>query len=140
MRTAATELVKYTAASGAALAVDVGLLALLVSGAGVPYLLASAISFAAGGVFLYFFCIKLVFRYRRVPNPALELPLFVVLGLVGLAVNCLAMYVSVTQLQVGYLEAKGVSAVCTFGINFALRRLVMFSRSTRPARPLALAD
>jgi putative flippase GtrA len=140
VRTNTFEFIKYTAASGAALAVDFGLLSVLVSGAGVAYLPASAISFVAGGVFLYFFCVKVVFRYRRVPNPALELPLFVALGLVGLALNSLVMLVAVNQLHGGYLEAKAAAAVCTFSVNFVLRRFVMFSRIARPARPLALAD
>lgn len=135
-----SELLKYTAASGAALAVDVGLLALLVSQVGLPYLIASAISFIVGGVFLYLVCVTLVFRYRRVPNPTFELPLFIGLGLVGLTVNCLVMYVAVSQLQIDYLAAKGVAAGVTFGVNFGLRRLVMFSRTPRPSQPLALAD
>lgn len=140
MRTTTAELLKYTAASGVALAVDVGVLALLVSGAGISYLPASAISFVAGGVFLYFFCVKLVFRYRRIPNPALELPLFIGLGLVGLAVNCVVMYIAVSQFHGSYLAAKGASAACTFSVNFVLRRFVMFSRVARPGRPLALAE
>lgn len=116
------------------------LLAFLASRAGVPYLLASAISFVAGGVFLYFVCVKLVFRYRRIANPALELPVFVALGLVGLAVNTLVIYVVVNWLHGGYLQGKVAAAVFTFGTNFVLRRVSMFSRLARPGRPFALAD
>ncbi len=140
MRVATSEFLKYLAASGAALAVDMGLLALLASRAGVPYLLASAISFVAGGVFLYFICVKLVFRYRRIANPALELPAFVALGLVGLAVNTLVMYGVVDRLHDGYLQGKVAAAVFTFATNFVLRRLSMFSPLARPRRPFALAD
>jgi putative flippase GtrA len=140
VRTSTLEFVKYTAASGAALAVDFGLLSVLVSRVGVPYLPASAISFVAGGVFLYWICVKLVFRFRRVPNPTLELPLFMALGLVGLAVNSLVMFVAVDQIHWGYLLAKAAAATCTFGVNFVMRRFAMFSRIAGATHPLALAD
>jgi len=140
MRATTSELLRYTVASGAALAVDTGLLVFLVSYAEVPYLAASAFSFVVGGVLLYFICVKLVFRHRSVSNPALELPLFVALGLVGLAVNCLVMYVAVNQLEGSYLAAKCVAACCTFSVNFVLRRTAMFSRHARTARSMALAD
>lgn len=140
MRPATWEFFKYALASGAALLVDVSLLAGLVSGAGWPYLPASAISFVAGGLALYLLSITVVFRFRRVPNPALELPLFVVLGLAGLAVNCLIMFVAVGTLHVGYLAAKGGAAVCTFSVNFLLRRNAMFTRLPRSGGPYLLAD
>ena len=122
------ELLTYTAASGAALLVDVGVLTALVSGAGWPYLAATATSFVVGGVFLYFVSIAFVFRIRRIPNPVLELPLFLALGLIGLVVNIGVMYVAVDTFHVHYLIAKGGAAVCTFSINFLLRRSLMFSR------------
>jgi putative flippase GtrA len=140
VRATIEDLLRYAVASAAALAVDVGLLTLLVSHARLPYLPASALSFTAGAVLLYLVCVKFVFRYRRVPTPVLELPLFVALGLVGLAVNCLVMYLGVSQLHENYLLAKALAATFTFGTNFALRRVGMFSRAARPHSPLALAD
>jgi putative flippase GtrA len=140
VRAATSEFLKYLAASGAALAVDMSLLAVLAGRVHVPYLLASAVSFVAGGVFLYVICVRLVFRYRRIANPALELPVFVALGLIGLAVNTLVMYVVVNRLHGGYLQGKAAAAVFTFATNFLLRRLAMFSHFVRPGRPLALAD
>ncbi|MGH8258473.1 MAG: GtrA family protein [Steroidobacteraceae bacterium] len=135
-----SEFFKYAAASGAALLVDAGVLATLVSGAGWPYMTASAISFVAGGVFLYFLSIKVVFRFRRVQSPALELPLFIALGLVGLAVNCLVIFIAVGTCHVNYLVAKGAAAVCTFSVNYLLRRNTMFSRLGRGHPPYALAE
>jgi putative flippase GtrA len=134
------EFFKYAAASGAALLVDASVLAALVSGAGWPYLTAAAISFTVGGVFLYFLSIKVVFRFRRLQSPALELPLFVLLGLVGLVLNCLIMFIAVGTWHVNYLAAKGVAAVCTFGANYILRRNAMFTRVARAHPPYALAD
>ena len=134
------EFCKYAAASGAALLVDASVLAALVSGAGWPYLIAAAISFISGGVFLYAVSVKVVFRFRRILNPAFELPLFIALGLVGLAVNCLIMFIAVSACHVNYLIAKGAAAVCTFSLSYVLRRNAMFSRVVRPQPPYVLAD
>jgi putative flippase GtrA len=125
------ELVSYAAASAAALAVDVGVLTALVSGAGWPYLAGAVASFVAGGVFLYFVSTAFVFRFRRIPKRTLELPFFLALGLVGLPVNIAVMYIAVETAHVHYLIGKCGAAVCTFGVNFALRRTLMFSRDTR---------
>ncbi len=128
MRNSILELLSYAAASAAALAVDVGVLTLLVSLAGWQYLAAASVSFTVGGLFLYFISTRFVFRFRRITNRAVELPLFVGLGLVGLAVNALVMSVAIEGAHLHYLIAKGASAGCTFATNFLLRRRVMFAR------------
>ena len=125
------ELFAYGIAAVAALAVDVGVLLLLVKQAGWPYLLAATASFIAGGVFLYFVSITFVFRVRRITNPALELSAFVALGIAGLMINLIVISVGVELLHANYLIAKGAASGCTFGANFLLRRHLMFS----PARP-----
>ncbi len=125
----APEILLYTLASGAALLVDAGILTLLVKWLGAPYLWAATASFVTGGVFLYVLSVRMVFRFRRIPNPALELPVFLALGLVGLAVNLTVMWVAVESLHVHYLVAKGSASACTFAMNFLLRRNVMFSRA-----------
>ena len=125
------ELFAYGIAAVAALAMDVGVLLLLVKQAGWPYLLAATASFIAGGVFLYFVSITFVFRVRRISNPALELSAFVALGIAGLVINLVVISVGVEFLHANYLIAKGAASCCTFGANFLLRRHLMFS----PARP-----
>lgn len=140
MRPAFREFVKYALASGAALAVDVGVLAFLVTGERWAYLPAAALSFTAGGIFLYALSIRLVFQFRRIPKPSVELPVFLALGMAGLAVNCLVMFAAVSMLHASYLPAKGLAAVCTFGLNYIVRRGAMFSGPARPAASYAIAD
>jgi putative flippase GtrA len=121
------ELPAYVGASAVAFAVDFAILAALVNLAGLRVLLAAAISFVAGGVVLYFLSVRFVFRFRRLSNGAVELPLFVVLGLAGLAVNLAVMHVVSELAHIHFLVAKMGAAVCTFGINFALRRALLFT-------------
>jgi len=121
------ELMTYTAASAAALALDVAVLSALVSVFHWHATSASFASFVAGGVLLYVLSVKFVFAHRRIPNPAIELPVFLALGTIGLALNFAVIYVGVDLLHFHYLFAKGCAAGCTFVTNFVLRRTVMFS-------------
>ena len=123
-----SELFLYAAASAAALGVDIAVLAALVSLDGWPYLAASVVSFVAGGAFLYVLSIRYVFRFRRLPHLAIELPMFVALGTVGLGVNTAVMFAAVQGAHVQYLLAKLCAAACTFLVNFLLRRSVLFAR------------
>ena len=122
------EIVLYAAASAAALVVDATLLFLLVSLAGRQYLPSAAASFVSGSIFLYVLSVRKVFKFRRIRIPALELPVFVALGLAGLLVNLLVMWVLIESLHVHYLMAKAGASMCTFTTNYLLRRNLMFSR------------
>jgi len=132
MRFMTRELVTYTAASAASLGVDVGVLTLLVSRGGWQYLPAAIASFVVGGVFLYYVSTVFVFRFRRITNRVIELPVFLALGLIGLVVNTIVIFAAVEALHVHYLIAKGAAAGCTFTLNYVLRRSLMFSRLPVP--------
>lgn len=128
MQLPSRELVTYGCASIAALLVDIGVLTLLVSIAHLTYIVAATISFVAGGLFLYVVTVRYVFGFRRISNRAVELPMFMALGLAGLAINTAVIYVLVEGFRLHYLLAKCAAAGCTFFANFALRKTLMFSR------------
>jgi putative flippase GtrA len=96
-------------------------------------LTAATTSFAAGGAFLYFVSVNFVFGFRRISNRAIELPLFLALGVAGLIVNTTVMFVAVEKVHLHYLVAKVAAAGCTFTVNFLLRRNLLFSRLTQPS-------
>jgi putative flippase GtrA len=118
----------------------VGVLTLLVSKGGWQYLPAAITSFVAGGVFLYFLSTAFVFRFRRISNRVIELPVFLALGLIGLVVNTLVIFAAVETLHVHYLLAKGAAAGCTFALNYVLRRNLMFSRVPGALTRIAAAE
>ncbi len=117
---------KYAAASAVALAADAGLLLLLTRFAGWQYLLAGTCSFVAGASVAYALSVQFVFSSHRLHSRKLEFAGFVALGLVGLAVNALVLFVAVSQLGMALLVAKLLAAGCTFVTNFALRRQLLF--------------
>ena len=118
----------YVAASAAAFLLDIGLLFFQVSLLGIPYLAAAAVAFLAGTVFVYWASVRHIFEFRRLGDARLEFGFFLAVGVIGLAVNLVAMYAIVDGLGFHYLLAKFCAAALTFGVNFGLRRLFLFSR------------
>jgi putative flippase GtrA len=121
-----TEAAKYAAASAVALAVDAGLLLALTRYGGWNYLLAAVVSFLAGAAVAYALSVKFVFSAHRLRRRELEFVSFVLIGLIGLGVNMLVLFIVHGKLGLDLLLAKGCAAAGTFFVNFALRRQLLF--------------
>ena len=132
LRALIAELAGYAVASGAALAVDMGLLAALTSRLGWHYLPASALSFTAGGLVAYVLSVRLAFRFHHLSNKGVELVSFIALGTVGLVVNSLVMWIAVARLGLAVIASKSCAAVCTFMVNFLLRKQMLFAAPRNP--------
>ncbi len=128
MKTLLREAAGYAAASLTALLVDVGLLWMLVSVAGCPYLIAATLSFLTGAWVAYALAVRIAFTRHRLSDRRVEFVVFLGLGAIGLAVNVTVLYVLVDRLGVHYLAAKGAAAGGTFTSNFILRRQILFTR------------
>ena len=125
----AGEGLRYISASALALAVDFGLYVGLIRLAGVNYLVAAPLGFACGLAAIYALSVRWVFRYRRVADRRAEFAVFAVIGLAGMAINQGVIYLAVTMLPGSYEIAKLISAGVVFCFNFALRKLLLFTRS-----------
>jgi len=118
----------YALASGAALAVDVALLVVLIELFGVHYLVAATASFVAGAVVAYSLVTRFVFRYRRLRDRRVEFAIFAGIGVVGLAINAFTIQAVVEGLGLGYLVGKAAAASLTFVANFVIRRWLLFTQ------------
>lgn len=127
LRPLALEFIGYAAASAVALAADIGLLTALSRVLGWHYLPASAVSFIAGGVIAYFLSVRLAFRFHNLANRSVELMSFIALGVAGLLVNSVVMWLAVAWLGSTIIAAKLCAAICTFTVNFLLRRQLLFT-------------
>jgi putative flippase GtrA len=126
MQRSFTVLPKYFLVSCIGLAIDAALLLFLKSLLGVPYILAGTLSFVAGSVVGYFLCARYVFETPG-RSRHLGLTLFVVLGGVGLGINAIVLAGAVELAHAPLLIAKGASAICTFFVNYWLRRRWVFT-------------
>ena len=121
------EAVLYSAASGLGLAVDVGLLWLLVEKAGLHYLLAAGIAFLAGTAVVYALSVSAIFSHRRVQDRRIEFGVFAAIGVLGLLVNLTVLKIAVDGFGAHYLLGKLCSIAFTFSLNFGLRRALLFT-------------
>ena len=120
----------YLAASAIALAVDMGILWVLVDFFSCEYLTAATASFLAGATVAYVLSLKLAFKQHRLQDQRAEFFGFVAIGALGLIVNTGIMFLAVKYFGLQYLLAKCVAACFTFVCNFIARRQVLFSSSS----------
>jgi putative flippase GtrA len=129
LRAAAGESARYAAAAAAALALDtcvyLGLIRLL----GVSYLIAAPLGFAAGLALIYAVSVRWVFRFRRLADRRAEFAVFAGIGLAGIALNQLVIYLAVESFAASFEMAKVASAAIGFCFNFGLRKLLLFTRT-----------
>lgn len=131
MRTFLHELTWYAVASVFALAVDAGLLWLLVHFISVGYLAAATFSFVAGATVAYFISVRLAFRNHRLEDRRAEFAGFIALGAPGLAINAGVISLAVESFGLHFMLAKCLAAGTTFGYNFLARRQMLFMRRPR---------
>lgn len=125
MRATAAELLRYLAVSAVALAVDTAVL--LLAANFVHYLWAATLGFLLGAVTSYLLSVRWVFQHRRLAAfPKTEFAAFAAVGVAGLGLNNLAIYIAVEHAGLSLLAAKAVAAVLTFSFNFGLRKWGLF--------------
>lgn len=127
LRSRISEVLSYGIVSAVGLLADAGLLQMLVKVAGWHYLVASTMSFIVGAVLVYLLSTRFVFRVRRVKHRTLEFCYFLAVGLVGLLVNAVTLWMAITLAGAALMPAKAFAATCTFSTNYLLRRRLLFS-------------
>lgn len=121
-----TDLLAYGVISVAALACDYGLLIGLVD-CGLHYLIASFVSFSAGMAVSYALCVRFVFASRRADSREAEAAGFFAVGVAGLALTQLLLYLIVARGGLPVALAKVPTAGVVFLFNFLGRRGLVFA-------------
>lgn len=135
LRSMAGEGARYLVAGTLALTLDFTLYSSLIRLAGVDYLVAAPIGFLAGLTLIYFLSVRWVFTHRRVVNARTEFLIFTGIGIAGLALNQLVVYVGVEGLRLTYELAKILSAGVVFVFNFVSRKLLLFTKFDTALQP-----
>jgi len=123
-----TEFARFFWAGSLTFLVDFLILFTLTEAAGVNYLWSNFASVTVGIVMSYLLCIKWVFKDRRYNQVVLEFPVFVLLSVIGLALNEILLWSLVEFAAVHYLVAKVVVTLAVFVINFGLKKMILFRR------------
>ena len=120
------EFVRYFLASGVALLADIGALTIFTEVFGMPYLLAGALAFLIGLVLIYVLSTHWVFGARTVLSPWKEFAIFTLIGVVGLGINELILWILTGGLGIYVLYSKIASVVFVFSWNFFARKYLLF--------------
>ncbi|MCR4827254.1 MAG: GtrA family protein [Bacteroidales bacterium] len=120
------QLFRYGFVGGAAFLVDYGVLVLLTEVFEMHYLLSATISFILGLITNYLLSVVWVFNNRTLGNRWAEFTVFAIIGVIGLGLNALIMYVCTDKMGIHYMISKIISTVIVFFWNFFARKIVLF--------------
>lgn len=125
------EFLQYFAASLVALALDLGIFSVTLRLLGMPWFIAATLGFCAGVMTVYWLSVRWVFSARRLRHvPGSEFTLFAAIGVFGLGVTQGVLWIGIEALHQQAELAKLAAAGATFLFNFALRRSLLFVRSS----------
>ncbi|MGE4385808.1 MAG: GtrA family protein [Endomicrobiaceae bacterium] len=121
------QFIKYFFASAIALFVDITTLFLLTEYCQLYYLFSATISFLLGIFITYLFSKLYIFNKTSVKNKTLEFSIFLLIGVIGLLINNLFLYVFTEFFNVYYIFSKCIVVIITYLWNFFARKKFIFS-------------
>ena len=116
---------RYFAASLIALGLD--LVILMTAASVMHYLLAASLGFVVGAIASYLLATRWVFGRRRFADRTRrEFVVYALVGVVGLGINDLVIYLTVAAIGMTLFVGKILAAGLTFLFNYAVRKAVLF--------------
>ncbi|MBE3063810.1 MAG: GtrA family protein [Spirochaetes bacterium] len=128
------QLARSAAVSLLAFAIDFAILVTLTEAAGLHYLISAGISFLVGTTVSYVLSVTWVFPVRRFSSKAVEYLLFIAVGVIGLGLNEVLLWVFTEPLGIFYMASKVIAAALIFFWNFGARKFLLFPAYSRPPR------
>lgn len=120
------QLFRYCFVGGFAFIVDAGGLFLLTEYAGLYYLLSATISFILGLVVNYLLSKSWIFRKSKLTSRWTEFIIYSIIGVVGLGLNTLFLYLFTDCLHIYYMLSKIITAALVMLWNFFARKIILF--------------
>jgi putative flippase GtrA len=121
-----SQFVKYIFAGGFAFIIDISILFLLTEYLNIHYLISGIFGFVAGLIVNYMLSIRWVFDTRNIDNQKIEFSIFTLIGIVGLALNELFLWVFTEYFLIHYLISKLMTVLLIFLWNFGMRKFLLF--------------
>ena len=121
------QLFRYTFVGGVAFLVDIGSLSFLSRVCHIHYLLAAAIAFILGLTTNYVLSILWVFSTRKLHSRWHEFLIFAAIGVVGLGLNELIIWVLHGHCRIVLELSKIISTIVIYLYNFFLRKYMLYS-------------
>ena len=125
------QLFRYLVAGGTAFVIDFALLWFCTEKAGLNYLVSTLIGYTIGLLVSYLMSILWVFDQRRTRNLFYELGGFTLIGLIGIGLTSLLMWLLTDQWGLYYLLSKILTTIIVFFWNFAAKKILLFTRKNK---------
>lgn len=120
------QLFRYFVVSGFSLVIDFCTLFLFTDVLRIHYLISSVLSYSIGLLINYYISVNWVFNSRTYANRRKEFTIFVAIGIAGLGINTLVMWVCTGLFSLYYLAARVISAAIGYTWKYVARRLILF--------------
>lgn len=120
------QFVRYFFVGGFAFIVDFGLLYILTEYAGLHYLLSATLSFISGLLLNYIISCIWVFSNSKFKNRLVEFLFFAAIGVVGLLLNDVLIWLFTDCIGTHYMFSKIVAAAIVYLWNFFARKYLVF--------------
>ncbi len=121
-----SEFIRYVLVGGFAFVCDTSTLFSLTQFLKVNYLISAPVGFIVGTAVNYVLSRAWVFQRRSIVNTSAELTIFTLIGVVGLGLNELILWMFQSKLGIHYMFAKVVSGIVVFMWNFGARKVALF--------------
>ncbi len=122
------EFVQYAVVGGTCTLIDFVTLYLLTTLGGVHYLISSSISFCIGVILNWILCTYWIFDFHKVQRQATEFMYYVIISLVGLALNAFLMWLFTDAFGIWFMASKLIAAGITLFYNFFARKILLHSK------------
>src|SRR5512133_322219 len=123
---AVAQSVRYGAVGACAICCDFGTLSLSAKYLHLHYLVAAALGFCVCVVVNYWLSVRWVFNKRKLSSKALEFLAFALVGLGGVGLNDLVMWLLTDGLSVHFLLSKLLATAVVYVWNFSIRKALIF--------------
>lgn len=122
------QFLRYSCVGGIAFVIDFGSLYILTEYAGFYYIVSATISFLLGLVINYVLSTIWVFAESRFNKRLAEFLIFAIIGLIGLGLNNLFLYIFTDKLNLYYMVSKLITAALVMLWNFFARKIILFTK------------
>ena len=120
------QLFRYTFVGGFAFVIDFGLLYVLTDYVGLHYLLSACLAFLAGLIVNYIISNIWVFSTTSIKNKKIEFLIFAIIGIIGLGLTELLMWLFTSGLSIHYMGSKVITTAIVYFWNFFARKYIIF--------------
>jgi len=116
------QFIRYGFVGGIAAVVNICMLYVFTELLGLHYIFSNTLAFTLGLITNYLLSVKYVFSKERKKNRKLEFIVHAIIGIIGLCLDTLLVYLFTDKVNLHYMTSKLISTAIVFGYNFIARK------------------